>query len=100
MNPSPYRIQQRAFTKPTEFRCMAPHAHQAVLQIRSIHGGPATLHPMHKAIDGCWHGKLELGRGRYLYRFLVDNHPVLDPTAHGTVADDHGGSYSMREVGH
>ena len=79
---------------------MAPHAHQAVLHIRSVNAGPATSHPMRKAIDGCWHVTLELGRGRYLYRFLVDNHPMLDPSALGKANDDHGSAYSLREIGH
>jgi hypothetical protein len=55
---------------------------------------------MHKSIDGSWHVTLELPRGRYVYRFLVDNVPTLDSTARGTIHDENHGAFSMREVGH
>ena len=55
---------------------------------------------MHKGVDGVWHGKVELARGRHLYRFLVDSVPTLDPASRGDVTDSHGVLWSMREVGH
>jgi hypothetical protein len=55
---------------------------------------------MHKGIDGSWHVTLELSRGRYNYRFLVDNVLTLDSTARGTIHDDNHGAFSTREVGH
>ena len=94
------RFQPRPFTHQTAFHCRASHAHQVSLVLRSVKEGAATTHPMHKAIDGCWHIQLELPRGRYLYRFLVDGHPMLDPASRGNVPDDHGGTCSTREVGH
>ena len=55
---------------------------------------------MQKSFDGWWPLTLELARGRYLYRFVVDHVPTLDSASHGTFHDDHGGAYSIREVGH
>jgi hypothetical protein len=55
---------------------------------------------MHKGMDGVWIIRLELTRGRYLYRFLVDQAPTLDPVSRGTVHDDHHGPCSLREIGH
>ncbi len=94
------RFQPRPFTHHTSFHCRAPHAHQVSLVLRSAKEGPLSTHPMHKALDGCWHIQLELPRGRYLYRFVVDGHPMLDPSSRGSVPDDHGGMFSTREIGH
>jgi 1,4-alpha-glucan branching enzyme len=94
------RFQPRPFTRQTAFHCRAPHAHQVSLVLRSTKEGTVSTHAMHKAIDGCWHIQLELPRGRYVYRFLVDGHPMLDPASRGSVPDDHGGLSSIREVGH
>ena len=89
-----------AFTKPTVFRLNAPKAHQVLLVIRSAKGGTPSTHAMHKGMDGVWIIRLELTRGRHLYRFLVDHVPTLDPASRGTVHDDHHGACSMREVGY
>jgi hypothetical protein len=43
---------------------------------------------------------MELARGRYVYRFLVDGTPALDPSARTEVEDEQGGKWSMREIGH
>jgi 1,4-alpha-glucan branching enzyme len=90
----------RAFTKSTVFRLSAPKAHEVALVIRSAKGGSPSTHTMHKGVDRVWHVTLELPRGRFLYRFLVDHVPTLDPASRGTVHDDHQGPCSMREVGH
>ncbi|HUK83307.1 MAG TPA: glycogen-binding domain-containing protein [Verrucomicrobiae bacterium] len=94
------RDAHKAVTRPTLFRVSASHAHHVSLHLRHATGGHPTTHAMHKGIDGSWHVTLELSRGRYIYHFVVDNVPTLDPTARGTVHDDHGGVHSMREVGH
>jgi 1,4-alpha-glucan branching enzyme len=94
------RFQARPFTHHTSFHCRAPQAHQVSLVLRAAKEGAASTHPMHKALDGCWHIQLELPRGRYLYRFVVDGHPTLDPASRGHVPDDHGGTLSIREVGY
>ncbi len=88
------------FTKPISFRCHAPHAHQVAIIVRSVKGGPADTEIMRKAVDGCWHVTLELERGRYLYHFVVDGRPTLDPASRGSMPDDHGNMNSIREVGY
>jgi 1,4-alpha-glucan branching enzyme len=90
----------RVFTKSTVFRLSAPNAHEVLITIRSAKGGSATTHHMRKAVDGVWHATVELPRGRFFYRFLVDKVPTLDPASRGTVQDGHHGEFSMREVGH
>ena len=92
--------RHQAFTKPTVFRFNAPKAHEVALVIRSIKGGSQSTHTMRQGLDGTWHATVELTRGRYLYRFLVDRVPTLDPASRGTVHDDRHGPCSMREVGH
>jgi 1,4-alpha-glucan branching enzyme len=90
----------RTITRAVAFRCQAPHAHRVHVVLHPSKGGPTTMRPMHKTLDGHWHATIELPRGRYLYRFLVDGVARLDPTARGSITDDHGGTYSIREVGH
>ncbi|HUJ09398.1 MAG TPA: hypothetical protein VL171_05170 [Verrucomicrobiae bacterium] len=92
--------ERRTFTKATVFRLIAPKAHEVSLVIRSAKGGSYPAHHLRKGIDGVWHTTVELPRGRFLYRFLVDKVPTLDPSSLGTVRDDHLGEFSMREVGH
>ena len=94
------RFQARPHTSHTTFHCRAPQAHQVVLVLRHAREGAAQQFLMHRALDGCWHATLELPRGRYLYRFLVDGHPTFDAASRGHVPDDHGGMFSTREVGH
>jgi hypothetical protein len=55
---------------------------------------------MRRAIDGYWHTALELKRGRYEYRFLVDGVNTLDPKSFGTVPHHDGGKNSLLEVGY
>lgn len=90
----------RVFTKSTVFRLSAPKTQEVLLVIRSAKGGSPSTHHMRKGVDGFWQITLELPRGRFLYRFLVDHVPTLDPASRGTVHDDHQGPCSMREVGH
>jgi 1,4-alpha-glucan branching enzyme len=93
-------FKPRPHTNATAFHCRAPQARHVSVVIRPAKGGAPSTHPMHKTLDGTWHVPLELPRGRYLYRFLVDGHPTLDPASRGTVPDDHGGNCSVREVGY
>ena len=94
------QLEYRHNTKPVAFRFNAPHARHVTLVIRPAKGDKNLTRGMHKSVDGVWHGKVELARGRHLYRFLVDDVPTLDPASRGDVTDSHGGLWSMREVGH
>ena len=92
--------EHRAFTKATVFRLSAPKAHEVSLVIHSAKGGSPSSHHMRKGVDGVWHVTVELPRGRFLYRFVVDKMPTLDPASRGNIHDSHHGEFSMREVGH
>ena len=59
-----------------------------------------VIRALHKGLDGVWILRVELARGRYVYRFLVDGSPRLDPSARDTVTDDQGGEWNMREMGY
>jgi len=90
----------RAITKSVAFRLNAPHAKHVSVVILSAKGDKTSTRGMRKAVDGVWHATVDLPRGRWLYRLLVDNVPILDPLSRGTVKDEAGAEWSMREVGH
>jgi 1,4-alpha-glucan branching enzyme len=91
----------RSITKNTTFRIDAPHAHgvRVLVCLLKDDAKPMTR-ALHKGVDGVWSLRMELARGRYIYRFLVDGAPALDPAAHIEVEDEEGGKWSMREIGH
>ena len=92
--------EYRAVTKPVAFRLNASHARHVLVIILSAKGDKTSTRGLRKAVDGVWHATVELPRGRCLYRFLVDDVPTLDPSSRGTVSDNRGAQWSMREVGH
>lgn len=94
------RLEYRDDTKSVAFRLSASHAQHVALVIRLAKGDKTLTRVMHKGVDGVWHAKVELTRGRHMYRFLVDSVPTLDPASRGDVTDGHGALWSMREVGH
>jgi len=94
------RLQYRDDNKSVAFRLDAAHAQEVLLIIRPAQGDKTLTRGMRKSVDGIWHGKAELPRGRHMYRFLVDNAPTLDPLSRGHVADEHGSMWSTCEVGH
>ena len=59
-----------------------------------------VIRALRKGLDGVWSLRMELARGRYVYRFLVDGSPTLDPSARYNVTDDQGGRWNMREMGY
>jgi 1,4-alpha-glucan branching enzyme len=91
----------RSITKHTTFRLSAPEAEGVRVLVCLIKDDakPVTR-ALHKGLDGVWSLRMELARGRYVYRFLVDGTPTLDPAAHIEVEDEQGGKWSMREIGH
>jgi 1,4-alpha-glucan branching enzyme len=58
-----------------------------------------AAHQMALEPDGWWRIVVTLAPGEYPYLFLVDGHPVNDPTDDGRVLSDWGGQYSLRRVG-
>jgi 1,4-alpha-glucan branching enzyme len=91
----------RAITKHTTFRLNAPHAKEVRVLVCLIKDDakPVTR-SLRRGPDGVWSHRMELARGRYVYRFLVDGAPTLDPSARIEVEDEQGGKWSMREIGH
>lgn len=92
--------QYRDVTRSVAFRLSASHAQHVSLVIRSAKGDKTSTHAMRQGVDGVWQVKVELTRGRHTYRLLVDNAPTVDPASRGNITDDHGATWSMREVGH
>jgi 1,4-alpha-glucan branching enzyme len=91
----------RAITKHTTFRLDAPRAKEVRVLVCLIKDDakPVTR-ALRRGPDGVWSLRMELARGRYVYRFLVDGTSVLDPSARIEVEDEQGGKWSMREIGH
>ena len=81
---------------PVTFRIHAAHAHSV-----SVAGNFADGHPqpMQAIGAGDWQVVIELKRGRYEYRFLVDNLPTLDPKSRGSIVGHDGSKFSLLEVG-
>jgi 1,4-alpha-glucan branching enzyme len=96
-HPNLLRLAVKATTFSVRFRCHAPHA-KTVTVVGTFHHG--ARHPMRRAVDGCWHATLELKRGRYEYRFLVDGVATLDPQSFGMVSHPDGSKSSLLEVGY
>ena len=94
------RQYYRAITKPVVFRLDAPKAREVLLVIRPANDDALTTRPLRKSIDGIWIIRTELARGRYMYRFLVDGTPTLDPSSMGSVTDERSGQWSTREIGY
>ena len=83
------------------FRISAPHAKKVQVIVCLVQDdAKPTTHMLRKGIDSVWSLRMELPRGRYVYRFLVDDVPTLDPKAQLNVTDEHAGDWSMREIGH
>ena len=78
-------------------RLHAPHA-KSVAAVGSF--DPGKPHAMRSTHDGYWHVSLELKRGRYDYRFLVEGVPTLDPKSFGVVSHPDGSKSSLLEVGY
>ena len=91
----------RSITKHTMFRLNAPEAREVRVLVCLIKDDakPVTR-GLHKGPDGVWSLRMELARGRYVYRFLVDGTAALDTSARTEVEDEQGGKWSMREIGH
>jgi len=90
-----------SITEHAMFRINAPQAQvvQVIVCLIKDDAKP-VIRALHKGLDGVWNLRMELARGRYVYRFLVDGSPGLDPSARYTVTDDQGGEWNMREIGY
>lgn len=81
---------------PVIFRLHAAHA-ERVAVVGNFAGGQPS--PMRRTADDYWQVTVDLKRGRYEYRFVVDDAPVLDPKSRGILTGADGQKYSLLEVG-
>jgi 1,4-alpha-glucan branching enzyme len=51
-----------------------------------------------KGVGGAWHARVELPRGRYEYRFVIDGQWVTDPNARESVPNPFGSVNSVVSV--
>jgi 1,4-alpha-glucan branching enzyme len=76
-----------------EFKLVAREA-KSVALAGSFNGWNAKKTPMSKNGD-VWQARVELSRGRYEYRFVVDGKWVSDPSAKESAANPFGGDNSV-----
>lgn len=93
----PDRYSAKNMAKPVPFVCRAPHANKVAL-IGDFNNWDETAHPMQRQPDGAWRLEIPLPHGHHRYRFVVDGRPMLDPRAHGSARDHHGGKTSLVAV--
>jgi 1,4-alpha-glucan branching enzyme len=74
-------------TETVSFCCAAPRA-DSVYLIGDFNAWDHTSDPMDRRADGSWFLRVQLGRGRHYYQFLVDTEAVLDPQAMYLLLED------------
>jgi len=72
----------KTFTKPVNFFCVAPDAKEVFIAGDFNEWNPAS-HPMQRSPDGNWVVQVLMTNGHHRYWFLVDGVPTLDPRAQG-----------------
>lgn len=85
-------------TKIVRFDFHAPEA-QMVSLAGDFNGWDVNALPMKKVKKGNWKGSVNLGPGRYEYRFYADDTWQDDPNAQERVNNSFGGQNSVRIVG-
>ena len=63
-----------------------------------FNGWSPSATPMKRCADGHWEAVVELGPGRYQYKFIVDGQWICDPQARENVWNPHGTQNSVVEV--
>jgi 1,4-alpha-glucan branching enzyme len=79
-----------------EFALAANEA-KSVAVAGSFNGWDPKKTPL-EGVAGAWHAKLELSRGRYEYRFVIDGQWVTDPNARESVPNPFGSVNSVVSV--
>lgn len=90
----PARYSAKNNTKPVNFVCVAPDAHQVTLMGDFNDWDPAA-HPMKRQPDGAWTIQLPLSHGPHHYLFCIDGKGMLDPRAQGTVRNEKNEKVSL-----
>jgi enterochelin esterase-like enzyme len=87
-----------ATAEPHTFELTAPDAHYVVLAGEMTQWEKRAL-PMHKEGDGTWRVTVDLGKGEWLYKYVVDGRWIADPQSPDHDADGQGGQHSFLFVG-
>ncbi|MDD2715980.1 MAG: GAF domain-containing protein [Candidatus Wallbacteria bacterium] len=80
------------------FRYLAPQA-KTVYLIGDFNFWNATMDPMTLSNDGYWIKDMELNKGKYEYKFIVDGNWVVDPESKDNVENSVRGQSSVINVG-
>lgn len=80
------------------FELNAPDAQHVYLAGEMTQWNKAKL-PMIKEADGMWRVTVDLGKGEWLYKFIVDGKWIADPASPAHDADGQGGQHSFLFVG-
>jgi enterochelin esterase-like enzyme len=91
-------IATRAQADPHTFALHAPEA-RGVYLAGEMTEWDRHPRPMLKDEDGTWRLTLDLGRGEWLYKFVVDGKWIADPASTDDDADGSGGRHSILFVG-
>jgi enterochelin esterase-like enzyme len=81
-----------------EFELNAPGAHNVYLAGEMTQWDKGKV-PMRRETDGKWRVTVDLGRGEWLYKFIVDDKWIADPESPAHDADGQGGQHSFLFVG-
>jgi len=79
------------------FRFSSPAAVSVLLVGDFTHWQQKPI-PMQKAKDGTWTATVDLPRGKYYYRFIVDSEWRDDPECTFRVPNPYGGQNMVRQV--
>ena len=89
-------VEPKKISVQVDFGLVASEA-KSVSVAGSFNGWDPTVTPLRK-VDGAWHAKVGLPRGRHEYRFVVDGQWVPDPGARESVPNPFGSINSVLNV--
>jgi len=87
-----------ARAEPHTFELNAPDAHDVYLAGEMTQWGKGKL-AMRREGDGMWRVTVDLGKGQWLYKYIVDGKWIADPASPDHDADGQGGQHSFVFVG-
>ena len=90
------QVEPKKISVQVDFGLVANEA-KSVSVAGSFNGWDPTVTPL-KKVDGTWHAKVGLPRGRHEYRFVVDGQWMADPGARESVANPFGSYNSVLSV--
>ncbi len=91
-------LSSPARAEPHTFELLAPSANEVYLAGEMTDWDQGKL-PMHKGADGTWRVNVDLARGQWIYKFVVDGKWMADPRTADQDADGQGGQHSFLFIG-